>query len=305
MKFDAHSCSECVSFIKRHFVLFFFLVISPLYSEELSQILKKIPEKDLEDIRYLFNNLIYKGHFSYTLFGDKAVSLSYCTISEPSKFKILKNQNKKLIQIANNILGIKWEQWKRYQSLFPIKKYLIVEEKSTINPYIKYIILINKEHFVKTFYKNQAIFHKELESQITGEALLTQIEQKRELRSIIKNSELLLGILLGYGAHNAALYAKRELLQLLYDQYKYVLVKNSPIIKELDKQADAITDVLQPCDEYVYNLSPIPATHFVADLQSKETLALKKKYQTLREKVSVIYAQGDALEITLSTLIQD
>ena len=274
-------------------------------SEDLSLILKQIPEKDLEDIRDLFSNFIYKNHFAYTLFGEKAVSLSCCIVSKPHEFKIPKKLKSNPSQIGDNTLGVKWEKWKCYQSLFSIKKYLIIEEMSWFSPYIKHILLINKEQFVKVFNENQAIFHRKLGSGVTGESLLAEVEKQGQLGSVIKHNELLFGILLGYGKHNAALYDKREHLQLLYDQYKYVLVKNSPTIKDLDKQADGITDVLQPCGDYCYNLSTIPSTYFVADPQSEETLVLKKKYQALREKVSIIYAQDNVLEITLSTLIQD
>jgi hypothetical protein len=82
-------------------------------------------------------------------------------------------------------------------------------------------------------------------------------------------------------------------------------VKDAPTIKELDKQAEEITDLLQPCGDYEYSPWTIPSTHFVADHRTKETLALKQKYQALREKLSAIYAQDDVLEITLSALIQD
>jgi len=81
---------------------------------------------------------------------------------------------------------------------------------------------------------------------------------------------------LRYGERNATFYDRREHLQYLYDRYKYVLVKDAPALKELDKKADEITNVLQPCGEYGYSLLPIPSTYFVADLQSKETLSLKK-----------------------------
>ena len=307
IKLNTRSLMECVFFIKeiKYFALLLCLIFYPLYAEDLSQILKQIPEKDLEDIRDLFSHFIYKNHFAYTLFGEKAVSLACCTISEPSEFRIPKKLKRKPIQIANNTLGVKWEKWKQYQSLFPIKKYLIIEETAWFSPYIRHILLINKDQFVKVFNKNQAIFHRELGDQVTGEGLLAQIEKQGKLRSIIKHSELLFGILLGYGEHNVALYNKRKHLQDLYDQYKYVLIKNAPTIKELDQQADELTDVLQPCGEYGYSLLPIPSTYFVADPQSKETLALKRKYQTLREKASAIYTRGDVLEITLSTLIQD
>ena len=301
---NARSLIERVSF-KNIFFLLLCLIFSSLRGEELSQILKQIPKQDLEDIRDLFSHFIYKDHFAYTLFGEKAVSLACCTIAEPSEFRVPKKLKRNPIQLADNTLGVKWEKWKRYQALFPIKKYLIIEETAWFSPYIRHIMLINKEQFVKVFNENRAIFRKELGSQVTGENLLTIVEKQGKLRPSFNHSELLLGILLGYGEHNATLYDQREHLQRLYDQYKYVLVKEAPAIKELDKQADEITDVLQPCGEYGYSLLPIPSTYFVANPQSEETLALKQKYQTLREKVSAIYTQGDVLEITLSTLIQD
>lgn len=285
--------------------LLFCWMLSPLYSENLTEILKQIPNEDLEDIQDLFSNFIYKGHFAYTLFGDKAVSFACCTISKPSEFPISRKIKREIIQFSNNTLGLKWEKWKRYQALFPIKKFLIIEETAWFSPYTRHIMLINKEQFIKVFNEHQTTFYKELGSQITGEGLLAQVEKRGKLKPSIKYSELLFGILLGYGEHNAALYNERESLKHLYDQYKYVLVKEAPFIKELDRQADKITEILQPFDEYDHLLLVIPSAYFVADSHSKDTRALRKKYQASRKKISAIYAQGNFLEITFSALIKE
>jgi len=306
LKFYVRSLVEHASFVKvEYYILLLWLIFFPLYAEDVSQTLKQIPDEDLKDIRDLFNELIYKNHFAYTLFGGKAVSLSSCNVLKPSQFKIPKTLKNNPIQIADNTLGIKWEKWKRYQSLFAIKKYLIIDEASWFSPYVRHIMLINKELFIKVFNENRVIFQRELGCQVTGESLLAQVEKQGQLISVIKHNELLFGILLGYGKYNATLYDKREHLQLLYDQYKYILVKNCPFIKELDNQADEITEVLASCGEYCYNLLTIPSIHFVADHKSEETLALKQKYQTLREKLCIIYAKDDVLKITFSTLIKD
>lgn len=294
--------ARCISLIWKSCFLLLWLTFSSVYGDDPSPIFKQIAKQDLEDIRDLFSHFIYKNHFAYTLLGGKAVSLTAVELSESQVFR---NLGKKPIQFANNFLGCKWEKWKRCQSLFPIKKFLIIEETVWFNPYIRHIMLINKEQFIKVVNQNQIIFRKELGNLVTGENLFALVENQGKLRPVINNSELLFGILLGYGERNAALYDQRNHLQRLCDQYRYILIKKAYVIKELKKQIDEITEILQPCGEYCDSIFPIPSTHFVADLHSKETIALKKKYQLLREKASGVYAHGDVLEITISTLIQD
>ncbi len=111
-------------------------------------------------------------------------------------------------------------------------------------------MLINKEQFVKVFNENQATFHKELGDQVTGESLLVQVEKESLGQS--------LNIVSSYSAFYLVMVSitqpftiKEIILQRLYDQYKHVLVKDAPTIKELDKQADEITDVLQSFGEWL------------------------------------------------------
>lgn len=277
-------------------------MLSSLQAKDLSLILKQIPKNELEDIRDLFNNLIYQNHFSYTLFGEKAVSISYCTISKP--FEILRKHEMNN-QILSNVLGAKWEKWKVIQPKFPIKNYLFLEEAIWSDHYLRYIILINRKKFINVFNKNSEIFQRELGYKTTAENLLTKIEQLGDLRKVLNHNELLLGILLDYGKNNADFYNRRNQIKILRDHYGHILVKDSSFVKELNEQIAEITDILQPCSEQDCELLFIPSIHFVGDAQSPETLALRQKYQAQREEITDIYAKGDLLEITLSKLIQN
>lgn len=61
--------------------------------------------------------------------------------------------------------------------------------------------------------KHLNIFKEKLGSNLTPETLLKKIEDTRKFASIIKNDEVLWGILLGYGVHNAKLYDRKYRLE--------------------------------------------------------------------------------------------
>jgi hypothetical protein len=117
------------------------------------------------------------------------------------------------------------------------------------------------------------------------------------------NNDLLLGILLGFGDHNSALYQQRENMILLYQEYKPLLVKDAPVFKELKNKMEMLTDILQPVGDSTF--ARVGTVQFVADLNSPQTLSLLNKYQVLRGQVCSWYMKGNLLEVTLIQLIKE
>jgi hypothetical protein len=190
----------------------------------------------------------------------------------------------------DGIFWKKWQTWEKYKNLFPLKHYILAKEQHHIGNYqICNIILINKKEFIKCVNKHKKLFQYKLNKQISPEQMLVDIEQgKVTFAETIQNDEALLGLLLGYGKHNAVLYEKREkhaLISLKWDSIQ----SNSPSLRYFG--------------DYSYSPLLIKSVHFVADLSHPETQLLQKKYQYLRGKISEIYSQGDFLKITLSKLI--
>ena len=106
----------------------------------------------------------------------------------------------------------------------------------------------------------------------------------------MKHNNLLIGILFGYGRHNALLFKKR------CDFYK-----------ELPKRRAECPYKLQMFNttELSLNHLMLDLPHFAADLEHPETKQLKQKYLLQRREILKHYESGNFLEITLEQLCRE
>ncbi|WP_148300673.1 hypothetical protein [Candidatus Protochlamydia sp. R18] len=276
-------------------IVFTFFAHPLLHAHSVTEILKSIPEDDREVLSRLFYQLMNNDHFAYTLFGDKPVSVTANFILTPYGNIFCRMK-------CGGYFWEKWKVWKKYEHLFPMKNYLLLEESAQTNT--KNIFFINKKWFVKTICQHLKIFETILGENITPKNLLNKIERSQNFFSVIKENPILLGILLGYGQHNAELYSRRNDLRQFIDfkqipKIPYKMLKPSKQFVSLEEEYQYLNSRLKPFSDYHYLPLIISPVHFVADYRHSQTVELQKKYQKLRGKISAIYSQGDFLEITL------
>lgn len=281
----------------RIFVVFIFFISTSLWGDCVKNILDSIPEEDREKLTSLFCEIMNQDNGAYTLFGDKAVSLSGAFLVTPFENTLEKMR-------SGGIFWGWWTIWERYHHLFKTKHYIFLRESNVINNCednreIKcdLIFFINKKEFIKTVENHLRLFETVLNRKINPKKLLDDIESGRiSFQKSIENNQMLLGILLGYGQHNASLFNKR-----CRDPFEYYA--NSQGFFVGDAELKPIDNKLTSFGDYRYLPLVIGPIHFVADNDHAETKAIRKKFKELRGKISAIYAQGDFLEITLSKLI--
>lgn len=286
------------------FKLFFLIVLInavlsflpiPMYAQDVKAILNEMPEGDRQALYSLFYQMINNDHFSYTLFGDKPVSLSGDFIQTPIDNILCGMQ-------CGGIFWKNWEIWKKYQSYFPMHNYFLIE-----NQHNESIILINKKGFLRTVDKNLNLFKKYLGENTTSFNLLRKIEISKDFFASLKQNQLLIGVLLGYGKHNSKLFFERDQIRKFIDFEQFPKLPQkvpdpSKQFSSLIEEYDSFRSKLLPFGEYTYTPLMIGSVHFMADPNHKDTKKLKDKYKKLRGKISTIYAKGDFLEITLSQL---
>lgn len=268
--------------MRRIIVLLFFIAFTHLQGINIRKFLDEISSEDRSALCSLFSSLI-QDHFAYTLFGDKPISLSAHFVLTPWENTLEK--------ISSD--GLFWNQWKvfqSYQNRLPLINFILIQEPSkSKNWQISNIILINKHAFITTVKSHLNIFESVLGHKINPQEMLKSIEERTiSFADSINNNQMLWGILLGYGTHNAALYNKQD--------REYLHVRDSAKYSQI---------TLQPIGDYNYSPQRIGSVHFVADLEHPSTKILQQKYQNLRGKISAIYAKGDFLEITLSKLTEN
>ncbi len=265
----------------------------------ISEKLKMIPTQDIEPLKRALFELMNKDHLIYTLFDVKPVSFSgHFTVTPLGNF--LCGCNKDGLFCKN------WETWKKYKDSFPISRYVLFEENSPEN--IKSIVLINKQLFIDVVQMHLEIFKEHLGQDITPTGLLKAIEQKESLFSVIKHNSLLLGILLGYGKHNAELFYQREKVRQFINnknlpRVPYQIAKPAKPFSSLKEELDFYHSKLKPFGDYHYSPLIVDPVHFVADHQNSETIELKERYKKARARLSKIYSNADFMEVTLSKLM--
>jgi hypothetical protein len=248
------------------------LKIHLIQATNVKQMIENIPLEDRKELEGLFYNLINDQPFSYTLFGDKPVSIA-------SYFRVTPWENFIELGQCDGIVLKKWKIWEKYKNQFPFKNYYMFKENSSN---FEEIILMNKKEFLKTLVNHLDIFEKILGKKIDPEEFLRKIGQgKISFYDSIQSNEILLGIFFGYGKYNPILFSQRN--KILKDNGLNVIGYDDG--HSLQRIGSSI--------------------HFIGDLNHPETKALQRKYQKFRGKISAIYAKGNFLEITLSKLISD
>jgi hypothetical protein len=252
-----------------------------LFSHDWRDVLNQLSPNEKQDLTELFKIFINEDQFGYTLFGDKPVSISGNLKIIP--YELLLSGSKEA-----RYFWKKWAVWKQYENQFSMSNYLLIEEPALhLDKNMTFIFLINKNAFLKTVRCHLKIFQGILGSDLTADLLLERITKENKFLSFINYNERLLGILLGYGAHNAKLFEKRK--------------KMLSIRSLLDKEENLLSNQLQPFS--VYGPWAIEPVQFAADPGHKETQLLKKKYAKLSKELSSHFSEKrDFLEIVLAPL---
>lgn len=197
-----------------------------LLDKNLSQI-SKDDEKNLDNF---FGYLVTRTTFGYTICGEKPISIECLPCS-------LNNQEFPLIHLSLNsyrdlLLKQGWKTVKKYQSLLENDLFVLREVKKR-----NILVIINKKNCLRTIADNLNLFHSILKSDLTAQGYLDQVCHPFEGEDILDKSEILLGVLLGYGRNNAIAYDYREkLAQQLYKQYALPPPFASVIWKKITKK---------------------------------------------------------------------
>jgi hypothetical protein len=278
-----------------------FLTATPLYAQDVKCLLSQLPEQDRDVLNRLFYQLMNDDFFSYTLFGDKPLSLS-------GEFVLTPYQNTLSGLRSGGVFWKQWAIWKKHENKFPIKNYLFIEEPSLNCQNVVNIFFINKKAFLQTVTLHLDTFRQLLGYSLTADSLLEKIEKERCFIKNINYSERLLGILLGYGDHNAKLYCRRHHLR------KFIVSQTMPRLPEkipspsknfssIEEECKFLHQKLSAFEDHNYSPLVLPPIQFAADRCHLETKQFKQKYARLRGNISSLYAQSsDSLELILTQM---
>jgi hypothetical protein len=229
----------------------------PIYASQHhpTEILRNISSEDRETLTKLFRSLLFDDQFSYTLFGSKPITHKG-VFFDTDTAKFIKN----------------WQIWKKYKHFFDTNNSNYVFLEKTY-PELFEIHFINKKLVLSTIEKHSSTFSRIL-GQLTPHEILERMLKSDVLFAALGNSQILYGILLGFGEENAK-------------GFDLDLPDPKPFNKESPKP----------------NHLSLP--YFQTYSASQETSFLRKQYKQDREKILSIYSKGDLLEITLTKLFSN
>lgn len=169
----------------------------------------KISIEDREKLEFFFKFLVTTDDFAFTLFGEKPLSfLSYPT-HEPSP------------TYQGFILEQGWQCWEKYASRFPSKQFILVKTSDSVNDCpVNTLTLINRQKAKECIEQHLVTFQTILGENIPTDVILQNLcKEGLSEKTILKDDTELLGILLGYGAHNAWAFKRRAEICLFYNQH--------------------------------------------------------------------------------------
>jgi hypothetical protein len=265
-----------------------------------ARILKSIDPEDRFCLDFYFRSLLFEDSLAYVLYGDKPMGFSGFynpTITSDSPLEPGCPQKSLILKRG-------YELHKKYQSLFQQKNFIFVFRET--DDYTE-IALVNRRNFLRAVARSSEDFQKVLGAEVTGESILDQFIQEKEiLGKPLRENHALLGILLGYGKKNSSTFHRK--IEIMKSQREFHLIDKkdhltpSPGFNSLNEELDSLDKRLLPMRAAYQEFSLMDLPAFMVDPYDLETQKVKGKFIKQRKKIIDIYRRGNFLEITLEHL---
>jgi hypothetical protein len=223
--------------------------------------LSSLSREESKRLKELFDYHFFFSDFAYTLFGTKPMSIGRL-LSTPKAKK-------------------GWEAWEKIKGSFDSKEFII--RKYTSNHH-EFILVANLEKIEQIYYQNQQWFDEVFKGRMTFSALILCLREDGPLFQELIHDHLLVGILLGYGAYNAELFAKN---QGLSEEKRTVLYSFSGKIHPI-----------------FYLFSETMPVSFACDPTTEETKELKQRYAKERKEILKMAKRDPLLTQMLAKLLR-
>ncbi len=148
---------------------------------------------------------------------------------------------------------------------------------------------------------------------ITADIILERYLVASDLfRDVFQNHHILLGIVLGYGRHNAQLFSRKVQIEEEKESSFFFPINIEALpakgFSSLEEEYQDSNDRLISFEEedlWEWWDPVLPLPGFIADSKAPETQKLKEQYRKQRKKMIEIYKERHFLETTLEVLVYD
>jgi FKBP-type peptidyl-prolyl cis-trans isomerase len=278
-------------------------------NEEIKGFIEKLPSEQRELLESFFSILVKDSLSGYVLYGDKPMCIEgHSLVSDSGALSGFNDQKVILIQ------GLRF--WQDLNLSVVDKNYFFLI--FNFGDY-RHFVCVNRKAFIRVVNENLSLFRYVLGSTLTAESLLDElIRAKDGFYEVLKQDNVLLGILLGYGTKNALLVSRKEFIS---DAFAYDKIEDFPFVSRKDRMhrhvlpkaqvkrpslgfkslADEIKTIKQKT-VVSRNLLPFDSLkipYFGCDSITEETKTLLSRYELNRQEISKVLYSGNFLEQTL------
>jgi len=190
-------------------IIFFFhflLLTTSLYGGLVSEGLRQIPERDIILMKeFVKLNFKWNQAAHVIFFHNKPSCLATAFIKSPDKD-------------FQNLLWVRgWETFKKHEHLFPHPNFLFMShlwDEDEDGYQSLSLFILNKRALMKCFNSCKTIFQAVIGEHFCYEWFIAELEKGKNIEEIIKNDQVLLGILLGYGKESAKTFNDHQAKRL-------------------------------------------------------------------------------------------
>jgi hypothetical protein len=258
--------------------------------------LRDIPPRNIKKIKFLFEELIAWHDFAYAIFGSKPMSLADYNLKVPGGLPIHRRL-RSWYRLKKRKAGL--EAWYKYREEFDLKDFIFLDEEKDLLRCLA-LVIINQKNMLKLLHEHETVFREELGESFTPESFLEKLARREiSLAEATKNSQKLMGIMLGYGVRNASVFQER------YDLMKEIAKREK---ENLPPQENGLIAKLSTLEAQVGDFSELEKNallsplYFLADLSHPETSTLKRRYESDRQKIEEMMKKSDFMDKVLQRL---
>lgn len=270
-----------------------------------------MPLKDKKRLEFFFREICLSGVWAYTLMGSKPMSWhvfdkpshSFYRLFRPSYWKtvfgidsfaevIFMVRHHFYFRNYNTKLG--WKTLQKYKHYLPNSRFVVIESPLRNRENFFDLFLIDTVQFKTTVQKHLKDFQEILQDESVDPDKLLEKMKTQPMFEVLKDNEMLLAILFGFGRENGIYYE-----QCVRDRED----PDFPWDDELSYEH--LTQMTRRCYSFQpYELSDLYYPPFAAIRGSEETKELVNRYRETKGKILQYYEGKDFVEATLSLLNQ-
>lgn len=206
-----------------------------------------------------------------------------------------------------------FEVWQKYQHLFPSKSHSIIKIESCFLKNMSAVFLIHKKRLLNVLNEHFIDFQKKFPQFESPNSLLqNMMTDPTILQKICSKYDLLLGIILGFGKENAALFERKmKIEQFLFPQKFHSLKLKllfrplpHPGFSTLEEELKAIemksSGVIENVNQPGISWSLHHPLGFLVDTDKTNLRKLRTRLRRILVKANAAYNNGNFLFVTLA-----